>query len=313
MKTQYIIRISIAIALLAFATIAGAATSAQDPDLSVDPVTRLFPATAVGVYSAPLTFTITNKNGTETRQLRNLTLSGPNADQFTVQNDNCSGTVLSANSGTCTVAVRLYPSESGTKSANLLIPFLRSSATTTLTAFVTNYEAPKDQAQRRMPPVLAAVSIENILSSGQTDTLYSGQTYSITWSLEGYHEDYSSMAVLFDCTGISDGSCGANYDDATKFAESGALSPGTAVTGKWSYSGVGDKRFSYTWKFVVPATRPGGGAWAGGGTDVVVRFYSKDDVDQARASSSVSLLIPGNQASRYYDTAGRRILKAIKP
>ena len=81
------------VCLLAWAPPGGAAdTSTQDTDLAVYPVVRWFQVTSLGSDSAPVAFTVTNRNASETRALGKLRLGGPNADQFVlpVETDACS-------------------------------------------------------------------------------------------------------------------------------------------------------------------------------------------------------------------------------
>ena len=281
----------------------GVEYSAQDTDLTVDPVVRLFPVTTLGTDSAPAEFRITNSNATQTRTLGALTLDGPHSDQFALGANMCSGVTLSANGGYCTVSVKFHPTSRGSKGACLLIPS-NDPETPTLTAFMANYEAPAGEAMRRMPPVLSALTIPN--------TMIPGQTYSLAWSLAGYHLNYSSVMALFDCTGVA-ADCGANYGDATRFAESGTLGPVSVTPGVWQFNGVVEQRFNYAWSFTVPLKREDGSDWPAAGTDIVIRFYSTDDIDQERNKGSVSLMVPGNLGTRYYDTAGRRIVTQIKP
>jgi hypothetical protein len=258
-------------------------------------------------------FTVTNHNETETRQLGDLRLSGPPDEtlEFELGTDNCSGEILDAKGGShnsCTVEVKFRPTSRGTKWANLLIPS-NDDETQTLAAFVSNHEATHTQCCRRMPPVLARVDVP--------ETMQANHTYTLTWSQEGYHDNYTSNIALFDCTGISNNTCGDNYDDATRFAQSGNIEPTPPVLpGNWQFSGVRTKLFNYEWNFTVPATRTwatGNPPWDSEGTEIVVRFYRKNDCDMARNNSSMSLLIPGNQSDVYYDKAGRRIVKQIIP
>jgi hypothetical protein len=277
-----------------------AANSAQDAEITVSPVVRRFPVTTLNSASSPQTFTITNQ-GSAALSLGTIALAGTDADQFVLESTDC-GASLAAGAG-CSVAVSFEPTSQGTKTAWLKIPN-GSTATPVLSAFVTNNSSAVVEAQRRMPPVLTAVTIP--------DTLTAGQTYTLTWSLEGYNDSYESYAALFDCTGIGDGTCGSSYSDATRIAASGDLTPDSVTPGSWQYNGVTTQLFTYTWDFTVPATRADGSAWAAApGTGIVVRFYQKSDIDAARNNTGISLLIPGSLAVSYYDNTGRRIIKHI--
>ena len=297
MKFRHVLGTGFFTLLLPLAALA--ADALQDPDISVNPVVVQFPATQLGGSSNPVSFIITNHSAS-TLSLGSMTLLGVNPAEFTLGTSTCSATLAPAAS--CSVEVSFSPVSKGTRSATMQIPY---GSGKTLTAFLTNTTSAIVEAQRRVPPVLAAVAIP--------DTMAPNSTYTLTWTLEGYDNANKTNVVLFDCTGISDGSCGNTYTDSNKFAESTLIAPvATVAPGNWAYSGVATKLLNYSWNFTVPATRSGGGAWATSpGTEIVVRFYQRSDTDEARNNASVSLLIPGNQASKYYDTVGRRIVKWI--
>ena len=285
--------------LFAPAALAVPPQSAQDSQISITPAVRQFPVTVLGTDSTPARFTVTNLTGAALN-ITGVTLSGTNPTEFHIIDDGCTGTL--AGNGSCSITVSFKPASQGTKSALLQVAS-SATATPTLTAFLTNSAGAEAEARERMPPVLSAVAIP--------DTMTAGTGYDLSWTLEGYNDTYTSYAVLFDCTGVSDGSCGDDYSDPTNFAESPVLTPTATTSGNWQYQGVASKAFTYHWSY-TPTTRRGGAPFAASpGTDVVVRFYVKSDIDGARGNASVSLLIPGNQATSYYDTAGRRILKKI--
>lgn len=302
MKLLQYITFGLFMMLLPLATaFAIGAPSAQDDKISVSPVVRQFPVTAIGESSAPATFTISNISGADL-SIFVIDLAGVNAAEFEISANNCPAS-LTAGTG-CSVAVRFKPASKGTKSAYLRINS-GSATTPLLAAFVTNSAGSTVEAQQRMPAVLSAVSIPEPMTAGVS--------YPLTWTLEGYHDSYSSYAVMFDCTGVAAGTCGDSYTNPEKFAESDVLTPTATEAGDWSYSGVTAKKFTYSWNFNAPAKRADATDWAADpGSNIVVRFYLKSDVDLARGSRSVSLLIPGNPATTCYDTAGRRIVKKIK-
>jgi len=178
----------------------------------------------------------------------------------------------------------------GSKAANLLIPS-DDPETPLLSAFLYNHESGPEEAGRRLPPVLYSLDVPEEMTAEQT--------YTLTWSLLGYNEGYQSNIVFFDCTGITDGTCGNSY--GSQFAESGNLSPKDSEPGDWTHNGVQSKKFHYTYELTVPTLSQN--------KEIVVRFYSKDLADAGK--ESLSLLIPGNLSSEYYDHEGRRLLKHL--
>lgn len=285
--------------LSAGAALANGGSSAQDSDIAVTPVVRQFPVTIIGDSSAPAGFTVTNLSAGPLA-IGSIDLAGLNADNFDITGNSCPASLAAGAS--CIVSVSFTPTDKGTKSALLRIAS-GSAQTPTLTAYLTNSVGAAVEARQRMPAVLSGVDIPPAMTVNTS--------YDISWTLEGYDASYQAYAVLFDCTGINDGSCGNSYSDPTRFAESAELTPTTTVPGNWSYGGVTATAFTYHWNF-TPVAGSGGNPFATSpGTDVVVRFYQKSDIDAARNNSGVSLLIPGNQLASYYDTAGRRILIKI--
>jgi hypothetical protein len=160
-----------------------------------------------------------------------------------------------------------------------------------------NHESTAEEAVRRLPAVLYEMNIP--------DDMTKGQPYTLTWSLLGYDESYQSIISFFDCTGISDGSCGNSY--GSNFATSGYLDPVTTGAGAWSFtkgtSVVTSKKFDYSYTFTAPADPK----------DIVIRFYGRSVSDAATGNAGLSTLIPGNLSLEYYDQTGRRILKHIVP
>jgi hypothetical protein len=298
MRTYQII-VSVMLALLLWPQLCLAEDSAHDADLSVAPVVRQYPVTQLSTTSAAAIFTIKNTHAWASLNLLDITLEGTNFDEFSIGGHNCYAPLTAGSS--CDVPVSFAPLTRGSKNAELRI-HSDDAETPVLTAYLTNLISPLVEAQGRMPPVLASNDIP--------ETMLAGENYTLLWTLEGYHEDYFSYAVLFDCTDETD--CGASYIDDSKFAESAVLSAVSVTPGDWTYHGTATQLHTYEWNFTVPALRADNiTPWAG--TDIVVRLYRKSNIDAERINTSVSLLIPGNQSLRYYGTSGRRILKTIDP
>ena len=88
-------------------------------DISISPTSYNFGNIAVGSTKIQA-FTITN-TGSVDLVIGNLSITGMNASEFSIQNDNCSGQTI-APSRTCTVDVKFSPTSTGAKSATLNIP-----------------------------------------------------------------------------------------------------------------------------------------------------------------------------------------------
>ena len=90
------------------------------PTVSVSPLSWDFGAVNVGAESVPLTITVAN-TGCANLSLGTLYLSGSDAAQFRIQNDQCSNQTIPPGGGR-TVEVVFKPTSVGTKTATLVIP-----------------------------------------------------------------------------------------------------------------------------------------------------------------------------------------------
>jgi cysteine-rich repeat protein len=89
------------------------------PDISV-PSSVDFKQVIVGGSSASQTVTVSN-TGNGKLTIGTITLGGTNADQFSIETDNCSGQLI-APSGNCTVDVKFSPTSLNKKATTLDIP-----------------------------------------------------------------------------------------------------------------------------------------------------------------------------------------------
>ncbi len=283
---KYILAAFLIFSCNASVTPASAADVVQDSQIAIYPAVRQFPVTALGNDSTPVDFTITNLTGTA-MNVSGIALAGINPAEFDLHPHSCTGTL--AAHASCTVSVSFKPASQGTKSALLQVS---SSSTNTpvLTAWLTNSAAPLAEAQQRMPAVLAAATVPVMTRNNQA---------TISWTLEGYDASYLSEVAIFDCSGKAAGSCGNSYGE--KLATSGSLLPLSSVAGDWAFNGSRTKKFYFSWDYTPNSAV----------AELVVRFYIKTDVDAARGSSGVSLLIPGNPGLTYYDQEGRRLKTVI--
>ncbi len=159
-------------------------------------------------------------------------------------------------------------------------------------------ETIQEEAARRIPPVLdSLVMPERILS---------GQTYTVQWTLTGYHAGYKSKVALFNCAGKAEGTCGSDVAEA--YATSDNLAPTSNDAGDWNYEGVVATRFHYAYTFTAPTVTAD--------TAMVMRFFQIDNADEVAGEGTLSLLLPGGLPPQvdYYDTSGRRLLvKVLDP
>jgi hypothetical protein len=97
----------------------GQAVQPPGPDISVEPESHDFERVYVGRSSEAQVFTISNI-GEADLNIDTVFLKGEHADQFAIQNDDCSGQTIPP-SGSCTLEVVFSPSSTGCKSAYLKI------------------------------------------------------------------------------------------------------------------------------------------------------------------------------------------------
>ena len=91
------------------------------PDISVTPPSINFGSVLVGSMSANRTVTVSNNGTADLIISDNVSITGPNFDQFLIVSDNCSGQTL-APSANATLQVAFSPTFSGNMTATLLIP-----------------------------------------------------------------------------------------------------------------------------------------------------------------------------------------------
>jgi hypothetical protein len=275
--------------------LASAEKSAPDANISVNPSSFVFGEKTPNTSTSAVTFTVKNK-GTTNLTLGSLALSGNHSDHYQLGADNCSGQTLAANSS-CTTLVSYAPTARGHKQATLDIPS-NAPNTAVLQAFLTSREDLYQEASRRLPPVLSAVNIP--------ETMTAGQSYDLTWTILGYHENYYSWIVIFNCK-TDAVNCGNSFSSSTRLEYSSKQLGQTPTTSGWSYNGNYAKEFDYSYIF-TPNTNVFTES-----TDIVIRFYRRNLDDDKAEVEALSLVIPGNLSVRYFDKQGRRIVKTVVP
>ena len=151
-----------------------------------------------------------------------------------------------------------------------------------------------EEAIRRVPPVLHSLTMP--------EKLIAGESYTIRWSLVGYENNYSTMIVFFDCTGVAPPNCGNAYNDP-KLAVSSKLTSSSMDIGEWSYLGTASSKLDYSYTFTPDVTAD---------TKTVIRFYYINGSDNNNGRPTISLMAPGSLANVLpYDVSGRRLTTTI--
>ncbi len=99
------------------------------PNITVFPTSYDFGNVDINKPSSPRTFTVSNIGNVDI-VLDTITLSSTNADEFSIQDNNCSTNMTLTPSGSCTVDVVFKPTSKGTKSASLDITSKNNTAPT---------------------------------------------------------------------------------------------------------------------------------------------------------------------------------------
>jgi len=271
---------------------------AQDSEMVVSKSYVIFDAVAPTESSLASSLLLTNK-GSSDKTIGTISLQGAHSDEFNITSDGCSSQTLSQNNS-CSVNVEFTPNSNGSKNALLHIPYDSKA----LNVFLTNREDNVHNAKRRITPVMYDLNI--------SEELNASTAYSFSWSVVGYHNNYKTKLVLFDCTGLAEGACGSSYNNSERFLDSGSLSATTELS-EWSYKGQNATKFNYTYDYTIPATRANADDWNSSGSSIVARFYVVSDEDEANGESTLTLIIPGNLTQHYYDNEGRRVEKKICP
>ena len=275
--------------------------SAQDTAVSVSPVYVTFKNIETATSSNIVTVTLTNKSYGANMPVGSVSLSGPHSSSFSIQTDGCSSQSL-ADGSSCDMQVKFTPLSDGKKNAFISIPYATDG---NLSVFLSNSENTAHAVQRRLPPVMQSLSI--------SEEMNASTSYDMSWTAMGYHSGYQTLMVMFDCTNVVQGECGASYNSAEKFYETTFISPQNVTDGTWSYNGEIAQNFQYVHTYSIPATRADSSAWDINGTPVVIRFYVNSTEDIEAGKLSLSMIIPGKLSNNYYDTSGRKVQKLICP
>lgn len=276
---------------------------AQDIEIAVNPTYIFFADQTPGSQSNAATISLKNVAYVSGVNVGSISKIGLNADDFLLSADDCSGQTLSNVDDTCNLQVRFAPQSSGVKAALIHIPYGSSDAE--LSVYLSNREDVRHEVERRMTPVIYALSVP--------EQMEATQSYDLNWTTLGYHSDYKTRVVMFDCTGIADFDCGAEYGTSNMFYDSGALTPLSEEASDWTYSSERASNYLYGQSLNIAEYRPGDQEWGPSGTSVVIRFYVISESDSLLGKPSLSMIIPGGLASDYYDTSGRKLRVTVCP
>jgi hypothetical protein len=114
----------------AIAHLTGTGTPGDMP-LNVIPFSYNYSTLAIGQIVSE-EFTVVFEGGVT--KVPTMSLTGPNADEFEIVNDNCTGISLGSSGASCTVDVWYRPATVGTKSASLQAAWATGSSSATLSA-----------------------------------------------------------------------------------------------------------------------------------------------------------------------------------
>ncbi|CAA6823736.1 MAG: Unknown protein [uncultured Thiotrichaceae bacterium] len=270
--------------------------------LDIWPYAYLYGNVDLNTQTTAKSFSVKN-TGSRALTITTVGTTGNDASEFVINNDGCSGQTLAADTD-CTISASFQPTSIGSKSALIKVS-TNDPDNASASIFVRNHEADEEESERRLPPVLNAFEILDS-SSQPVTSMQSNTEYTVEWSILGYHEDYISSVVMFNCTGIADNTtCGANFTDSTRFLSSGQVNRYQSVNGLWQHQGIQSKVNQYRYTFTTPTVA--------NSTPIVIRFYRLNSKDLQAGNGGLSLIIPGNHADDYYDTTGRRVKSTITP
>jgi len=183
-------------------------------------------------------------------------------------------------------------------------------------------EDARNEARTRISPVLIGIDANN---SAPMCGFKAGETYTISWSVLGYDNDYNSTMVIFDCTDKAEYTCGESFGDDNKivYVSRKQRSVKDTDTG-WTYKSTVDDadiveaiRFDFNATVTIPSDRTwtddsNHGEWnttAEGGNKIVVRFYQISDA-ATDEMKTISIII-GAKAKHSYGYYGRRVYNML--
>ncbi len=89
------------------------------PTIAVSPSTKDFGTLPINTSSPVQKFTVTTSGGN--LNVDAISMTGTDANQFSIQNDSCTGKIIAPSTGSCTFEAKFSPSSVGAKAANVAI------------------------------------------------------------------------------------------------------------------------------------------------------------------------------------------------
>jgi len=280
-------------------------------DLGIDPRIVYFPTPADDGTATPSQTVSITQHGPDSTRITDVQLVGPHPADYRLINDACGGQTLETGAS-CAIEVAFEPAVAGPpRAANLLARTDRAQVPE-LVAFLSNTEGTVNEARRRLPPVVTAIGLRDETSAVELDLanapmLVRGNTYTIRWTLTGYHPTYRVTVAAFQC-GPTELGCGSSYTNPDRVAEAIGLTPQATAPGAWRFNGVQTTEFRYEYRFSPDA------ATFAPGDRVILRLYQKTGRDAEAGRSSLSTLVPGGllPEANYYDPSGRRLVFPVQ-
>jgi hypothetical protein len=165
-------------------SLTGNGLAAGSPVASITPASPvMFPSTAQGVASAPVTVTVTN-TGNATLNISTVTFTGTNAADFSAATNTCNAAALAANA-TCTVGVVFTPGAVGVRTATLQVA--DNAAGTPQSATLTGTGTAAGPAVTITPsgPVAFPNTVQNVTSAAMVLTVTNSGNAPLTVSAVG--------------------------------------------------------------------------------------------------------------------------------
>jgi hypothetical protein len=274
----------------------GGANAETDTDLVLSPSSSRFVSDCATPKTQLKTFTLTNQSG-ETRKVSSVILmNGESGTDYTIESSNCP--FFLSDGASCQVSVAYCAASNA--ATDVLQLYVEDSTSPLKSAALYSEVSDSEEAQRRLPPVMSSVSLTpSAVMNGDVAELNAGVSYTVDFSILGYHAGYDAWAVWFKCS-VGDSTCGDDFSNGYFYLSSKLA--GSASPSVWSYEGVSAQEFSYNDSICFEE--------AG---EYVLRLYRRSINDALTANGSLSLLMPGNSGLPSYevDKSGRRLSVSV--